>query len=499
MQVLFDTNIIIERENPKIPNSNAGKLFICLDKMGARKLIHPATIEEIDRYNNPKEKAIIFAKLSSYEMIKCRPDLPQPFLDKIKNMGIHDSNNRVDNEMLFQVYDGRVDLLITEDREMHRKAAVLEISDKVFNIEGYLEVFNKEHPQLIEYKALSIKKVPFATIDLADSFFDSFRNDYPYFNKWYRGKSNEEAYICRSDKDEILGFLYIKKETAKEDYTKINPTFNKADRLKVSSFKVISTGFRLGERFIKIIFDNAVIQNVDEIYVTLFEKREELKILKDLFLAWGFKEHGKTTDLNETVLVKPLRKYIENQRPRMNFPLIQKEVAKRFLPIEQRFHTNLFPDSILSNESFQDFIENKAYRYAIQKIYIAWASLNGVKSGDIVFIYRNGNLGHAAYTGVVTTICIVDEICFPKTADEFHGICNNRSVFTHQELQTFWDNHRIGIKIIKLLFYKSLKSKVTLKQLWDANIIDVPNGPRSFDIISEENARKILKMSDTDF
>ena len=45
-------------------------------------------------------------------------------------------------------------------------------------------------------------------------------------------------------------------------------------RLKVGTFKVESTGFRLGERFIKIIFDNALHRNVDEIYVTLFTDRE---------------------------------------------------------------------------------------------------------------------------------------------------------------------------------------------------------------------------------
>jgi len=31
-------------------------------------------------------------------------------------------------------------------------------------------------------------------------------------------------------------------------------------------------GFRLGERFLKIIFDNALKQKVEEIYVTIFEK-----------------------------------------------------------------------------------------------------------------------------------------------------------------------------------------------------------------------------------
>lgn len=49
-----------------------------------------------------------------------------------------------------------------------------------------------------------------------------------------------------------------------------------------------ASGFRLGERFIKIIFDNAIARNLDEIYVTLFKDRDELKRLYDLLIRWGF-------------------------------------------------------------------------------------------------------------------------------------------------------------------------------------------------------------------
>jgi hypothetical protein len=37
----------------------------------------------------------------------------------------------------------------------------------------------------------------------------------------------------------------------------ITPIFEMKRRLKIGTFKVNSTGFRLGERFLKIIFDTA--------------------------------------------------------------------------------------------------------------------------------------------------------------------------------------------------------------------------------------------------
>lgn len=77
-------------------------------------------------------------------------------------------------------------------------------------------------------------------------------------------------------------------------------------RLKVGTFKVESTGFRLGERFVKIIFDNALQRNVDEIYVTLYTDREELSALAALLKRWGFTEYGVKigNGKEEQVLVK---------------------------------------------------------------------------------------------------------------------------------------------------------------------------------------------------
>lgn len=89
-----------------------------------------------------------------------------------------------------------------------------------------------------------------------------------------------------------MGFLYLKTEDVSENYSDIEPPFSPKRRLKVGTFKVESTGFRLGERFVKIIFDNAQQRNVDEIYVTLFTDRGELVALEELLYRWGFVYYG---------------------------------------------------------------------------------------------------------------------------------------------------------------------------------------------------------------
>lgn len=110
--------------------------------------------------------------------------------------------------------------------------------------------------------------------------------------------------------------MYLKTEDKNEKYDDISPKFPSKNRLKVGTFKIISTGFRLGERFLKIIFDNARKFNVDEIYVTLFEnKREEVKQLKRFMESWGFRKWG-YKDNGEAVLVKSMIDYDNNESPK---------------------------------------------------------------------------------------------------------------------------------------------------------------------------------------
>ena len=161
---------------------------------------------------------------------------------------------------------------------------------------------------------LSVKKEYFGNINLQDSFFDTFRSAYVGFDDWFNRKSDEEAYVCKTDDDKIMGFLYLKTENESEIYSDIEPEFPPKRRLKVGTFKVETSGFRLGERFIKIIFDNALQRNVDEIYVTLYTDREELSALAALLKRWGFTEYGVKigNGKGEQVLVKRMKDFDHN-------------------------------------------------------------------------------------------------------------------------------------------------------------------------------------------
>ena len=150
-------------------------------------------------------------------------------------------------------YDEYIENLLAITREIHR---VLKPTGSFWlNIGDSYQ--NKQLLNIPHRVALSVEKVYFGNVDSTDSFFDSFRNSYTGFDRWFARKCDEEAYICRSDSNKILGFLYLKTEDVSENYSDIEPPFSPKRRLKVGTFKVESTGFRLVERFVKIIFDNA--------------------------------------------------------------------------------------------------------------------------------------------------------------------------------------------------------------------------------------------------
>ena len=98
---------------------------------------------------------------------------------------------------------------------------------------------------------------------------------------------------------------------------------------------------------------------------------------------------------------------------------------------------------------------------------------NGVKPGDIILFYRTGPEGtKKKYTSVVTTVAIVDEIISDiHSQEELLSLCQNRSVFSVEDLKRFWHDHRRNLKILKFIFVKSLTKRLTLGYLWEHNIV----------------------------
>ena len=499
MRLLLDTNIIIHREASSIVNRDIGILFNWIDKLGYQKCIHPTTIEEIHKHKDERVVKTMSVKLDSYNIMKTEAPIGYPV--KLVSEKIDKNENDLnDTKILNEVFCGRVDNLITEDRKIHTKANLLGISDKVFTIDAFLEKVNSENPTLLDYKVLSVKKEYFGNININDPFFDSFKEDYAGFEKWFVKKSDEIAYICLNESKELMAFLYVKVEGQEENYSDIIPKFTNKKRLKIGTFKVIMNGFKLGERFLKIIFDNALINKVDEIYVTIFNKRFEQQRLVQLLSDWGFQNFGEKTSISgkELVFCKSFIKYVNKSFPKLTYPYVTKDTNFWVVPIYPSYHTELFPDSILKTESPNNFVENEPHRNAISKVYVSRSIERGLKAGDIIVFYRTAEAGKDAYySSVVSTIGVVESVVNNiKSESDFISLCRKRSVFTDQQLKEHWNyNPKWRPFIVNFLYVYSFPKRPNRKDLIDLGIFASGYAPRGFDRISQESFEQILKSS----
>lgn len=491
--ILLDTNIVIKRESNKGASFEVAKLFNWFGKKNIKTFVHALTRKELEGYKDETVRNAVLTKLYSYNILPSFGTSVDAYFNSITSHYANDRNGRVDNALLLEVYNDNVGLLLTDDNLMLRKAEELYIRDRVLTSAELLTLFEKSDPQNVEYKMLAVKLKHFDEVDINSEFFDTLREDYEghKFDRWFKRKGAEKAYVFE-DRGVLKGFLYLKVESPEEeDYRKVTPVLSPKKRLKVGTFKIERTGFRLGERFLRIIFDNARKFDVEEIYVTLFEdKREDVMSLKQLMEQWGFVRYG-YKDNGELVLVKSMREYDLTKDPKFNYPIIREEHSCYFLPIYAKYHTDLFPDMILKNENMHLYEENKAHRYAIEKIYLTGSWSVDIKPGDILLVYRMGEILPKRYSSVVSGIAIVQEVTYTKSLKECIEICKNRSVFTEAEIKTQYRHRKV---VVKLLDYIPFENKVTNYQLVEQGIIEEASGPRPFNKISREDYELICRL-----
>lgn len=492
--VLLDTNIVIKREGVSNVSFEVATLFNWFDKKNITRYVHAKSKDEISSYKDIRVRDALLLKLNSYNEL---PNFPVPtddLFDSVVSRFANDENGRIDNALLKEIYNDNVGLLVTDDNLMLQKAEMLYMRDKVLSSAELLEKFESKFPKNIEYKMLAVRLKKFEDINLSDPFFDSLREDYEgqKFDQWFKKKGKESAYVFE-DKSGIKGFLYLKIELSGErDYLKVSPILSPKKRLKIGTFKIDSSGFRLGERFLKIIFDNARENEVEEIYVTLFEdKRQDVIRLKTLLEQWGFVKHGYKNDNGELVLVKSMNVYDVTREPKLNYPLIKDGANAFILPIKAEYHTDLFPDKILKNENMHLYEENLAHRYAIEKIYLTGAFNIKAKQGDVILIYRMSDQWYKSYSSVVTGLAIVQDIIPTKNVEECISICKNRSIFDEQSIRSFYGQYPT---VVKLLDFVSFKNPVTLQQLRELGVVDANSGPRPFTSVTKDQFDSIYNM-----
>ena len=279
----------------------------------------------------------------------------------------------------------------------------------------------------------------------------------------------------------------------------MTPVLPEMPRLKIGTFKILAHGTRLGERFMKKVFDHALAAGVKQIYVTVFERHTGLI---DLLSRYGFRHSAMkpTADGHEAVFLRDFTAVTGNLVA--DYPFFR-TLKRRYalLSIYPQWHTRLFPDSKLNNEP-PDIVKDISHTNSIHKVYLcAMKGVLDLRGGDVLLIYRTRDQSSAApahYTSVVTSVCVVEETrhldSFPAL-DEFLAYARPYSVFSEAELVSLWKSRRYP-NIIRFTYNAAFKHRVTRAELLETVGLP-PDAYYGFLPITLEQLRQILYLGKT--
>lgn len=317
----------------------------------------------------------------------------------------------------------------------------------------------------------------FSMIDLSDPFFDSLKADYPAdeknigFVNWFRKKSdNGSTALVFSDEQGLGAFICLKDEN--EQIELVGQTLPAIPRKKISTLRIAERyrGQRLGEGAIGLTLWNWQKSKFQEIYVTVFEKHEQLIGQLKMF---GFTLAGINPN-GECVYLKS-RLNIDYSDPYKSFPFVNPGLQKAgYLIVDDVYHDTLFPYSELSN-TIQEQV-GLAVANGLSKVYVgAQYTRPHYKIGEPVMIYRRYTKRDGQkprYKSCITSFCIITDVIMVKSNNRhlipFNELCDrigNKSVFDVAQLQKRYNEDR-NVVVIEMLYYGYFGAGHNVNNAW---------------------------------
>lgn len=303
MKFLIDTNILIALEPGSTAAIEAGadeaaEVARLIQQSGNVVVVHPQVLADFARDADLERRARNEHVLKKYPLLDGAPDVLATD-EVVLGFAERGSNDWVDNHLLVAVARDAVGFLITQDHAIHTRAARLSISERVLTTEDALAMLGAMFART-PTPPPAVRAVKAHTLDNNDPIFESFRADYQDFDAWLRKcKLGDRPTWVIGDSGCLAAVCIVKPDDGAQQEMSGNV-------LKVCSFKVSEThvGARYGELLLKTLFVYAQENNVDWMYLTVFEKHHWLVTLLEDF---GFRATSQRTALGELVMTKPMR------------------------------------------------------------------------------------------------------------------------------------------------------------------------------------------------
>ncbi len=302
----------------------------------------------------------------------------------------------------------------------------------------------------------------FNEINPEDPFFDSLKRDYPggghtkAFSTWFEEKAKEgRTALVFEDEIGLGAFVCIKEET--ESIRLKDRTLHPQPRCKITTIKIAERyrGQRLGEGAIGLVLWKWQSLNLNDIYVTAYDKHD---LLISQLKKFGFKEIGRNLDGEGVFLRSKLD--IDYSDPYRSFPFINPNFTRSgYLIVEANYHDTLFPYSELHN-TLQPSL-SRSVKNGLSKIYIgAQFRLPPYRVGDPVLIYRkHPGPKQKRFRSCLTSWCVVTKIIqvkknskFLMSFDRLLEQIGNKSVFDEAELRRRYNEDK-NVLVIEMLYH----------------------------------------------
>lgn len=494
MKVLFGTDILI-RYLLKVDYIDGIRLLLkWLDKIGAKKIIDASSVAILTNFVSPTK----IDQLHSFELLAMIPNLSLRSIemrDEIPHLiPIEQPAAKALLAHLNLLDTNEVDYLVTESILMHSMAKMMGLDARVYTIENFIEKCTIENRDLDDSKGVIVRKCKFGELSIKDPFLSDFIKDYkPYFYNWFDKKKDDEVYISQDIQGNVKALLKLKYEYEDENYSDITPSFKPAKRLKICSFKIDYNGEKLGERFIRIIIEKAIENQVDEIYVTIFNNSKIRKRLVDLMERWGFEKWGvKRSSYKGKVEEVYCRKMngVQFKDLKKDYPFHLEPTTSYIIPIHKIYCSQLLPEDTLINNDL-DVIPSK---HAIRKVLILHDYPKGIEKGSILLFYKLSSILDERY---IIASGIVENIYTQfKDQQDFIIRCRKRSTLSNEELADCWQKTNKRPIVIEFLYLCSFdKDAITKDRLEELGIdtdsmhYQIPNP------ISTEQYHKLISDS----
>ncbi len=469
MRVLLDTNVFISREGNQVLPPSMRTLLRSMQGRSITVLVHPASLEDLGHDTNGTRHQVAISKFDAYPRLESAP-VPSLDSDFLAAVGpLRNRNDLVDATLLYAVYRDAVDVLLTDDLGIHRMAARIGVHERVMSVaEASMALVGTRRPsRLARPPPLTEDAVHNLRID--DEFFDSLREEYLGFDKWFTRVSREgrRCWVYRGPTGAIGALLIHKIEDEPIDCA---PPLGAHPRLKICTMKVSDYGQKIGELFIRLSVQYCLQSGLDEVYLTHFTRGADHLVAlitefgfervavkstgEDVFLKRVFCDKGLLSGMNPVAVSTRHWPYLRDSRV----------AAKYIIPIRPEYHARLFTDFTTRQTNLREhFGEFIIEGNTIRKAYLTRSRVKRIRPGDVLLFYRSRDLRGLTTLGVVESV--TPGMTNPAAIMD---LIQKRTVYTPAEVESL---AKVPTTVILFNFHFHFPHVVGYTNLRDAHVL----------------------------